>query len=85
MPMRMPNPIPLPTPEINRLRAAAALIPIIESRLLESSALAESALWAGKIDSTTNDQIIEKLNEVKEAAGKETADALEKIHQASRT
>jgi len=32
----MPKPIPRSTPEINRLRAAAALIPIIESGLADS-------------------------------------------------
>ena len=35
--------IPAPTPEINRLRAAAALIPIIESGLLESRLSVERA------------------------------------------
>jgi hypothetical protein len=35
--------IPPPTPEINRLRAAAALIPIIESGLLESKLSVERA------------------------------------------
>ncbi len=47
-------------------------------------ALAESALLAGKIDTTTYDQIIEKLREVKDA-GKETTDALEEFtKQAAR-
>ena len=39
----MPNQIPPSTPEINRLRAAAALIPIIESGLLESRLSVERA------------------------------------------
>jgi hypothetical protein len=39
----MPNKIPLSTPEINRLRAAAALIPIIESGLAESRITPERA------------------------------------------
>jgi len=48
-------------------------------------ALAESALLAGNIDSTTYDQIIEKLRDVKDA-GKETTDALEEFtKQAART
>lgn len=47
-------------------------------------ALAESALLAGKIDTTTYDQIIEKLRDVKDA-GKETTDALEEFtKQAAR-
>jgi len=39
----MPNQIPPPSPEINRLRAAAALIPIIESGLLASKLSIERA------------------------------------------
>ena len=39
----MSRQIPPSTPEINRLRAAAALIPIIESRLLESKLSVERA------------------------------------------
>ena len=39
----MAKKIPLSTPEINRLRAAAALIPIIESGLAESRLSAERA------------------------------------------
>ena len=39
----MPNQIPLSTPKINRLRAAAALIPIIERGLLESRLSRERA------------------------------------------
>ncbi len=39
----MPNKIPVPTPEINRLRAAAALIPIIEAGLAESRITAKRA------------------------------------------
>jgi hypothetical protein len=39
----MPNQIPPSTPAINRLRAAAALIPIIESGLLESKLSMERA------------------------------------------
>lgn len=40
----MSKQIPPPTPEINRLRAAAALIPIIESGLLTSKLSIERAL-----------------------------------------
>jgi len=39
----MSKQIPPPTPEINRLRAAAALIPIIESGLLASKLSIERA------------------------------------------
>ena len=39
----MPKKIPLSTPEINRLTAAAALIPIIESGLAESRITTERA------------------------------------------
>ena len=39
----MSNPIPPSTPEISRLRAAAALIPMIESGLLESKLSIERA------------------------------------------
>lgn len=39
----MPNQIPPPTPEINRLRAAAARIPIIECGLAESKLSFERA------------------------------------------
>ena len=39
----MATQIPPPTPEINRLRAAAALIPIIESGLLASKLSLERA------------------------------------------
>lgn len=39
----MPDQIPPPTPQINRLRAAAALIPIVESGLLESRLSVERA------------------------------------------
>ncbi len=39
----MPNLIPPPTPEINRLRAAAALIPIIETGLADSKLSVERA------------------------------------------
>ena len=39
----MPNQIPPPSPEINRLKAAAALIPIIESGLLASKLSVERA------------------------------------------
>jgi len=40
----MPNQIPPSTPAINRLRAAAALIPIIESGFLESRLSVERAV-----------------------------------------
>ncbi|MEF8704283.1 MAG: hypothetical protein V5B32_13790 [Candidatus Accumulibacter sp. UW26] len=50
----MSQKIPPPTPEINRLRAAAALIPIIESGLLESKLSVErAALMASFCEWTT--------------------------------
>jgi hypothetical protein len=50
----MSRQIPPPTPEINRLRAAAALIPIIESGLLESKLSVErAALMASFCEWTT--------------------------------
>ena len=39
----MPKSIPPPTPELNRLRAAAALLPIIEAGLAESRLSIERA------------------------------------------
>lgn len=46
--------IPPPTPEINRLRAAAALIPIIESGLADSKLSVErAALMASFCEGTT--------------------------------
>lgn len=50
----MPKSIPPPTPEINRLRAAAALIPIIEAGLVDSKLSAErAALMAAFCEWTT--------------------------------
>lgn len=50
----MPQKIHPSTPEINRLRAAAALIPIIESGLLESRLSVErAALMASFCEWTT--------------------------------
>jgi hypothetical protein len=50
----MSNQIPPSTPQINRLRAAAALIPIIESGLLESKLSVErAALMASFCEWTT--------------------------------
>ena len=50
----MSKQIPPATPEINRLRAAAALIPIIESGLLESKLSVErAALMASFCEWTT--------------------------------
>jgi hypothetical protein len=50
----MSRQIPPSTPEINRLRAAAALIPIIESGLLESKLSVErAALMASFCEWTT--------------------------------
>ena len=50
----MPDQIPPSTPKINRLRAAAALIPIIESGLLDSRLSVErAALMASFCEWTT--------------------------------
>ena len=50
----MSRQIPPSTPEINRLRAAAALIPIIESGLLESKVSVDrAALMASFCEWTT--------------------------------
>ena len=50
----MSRQIPPSTPEINRLRAAAALIPIIESGLLESKlSIDRAALMASFCEWTT--------------------------------
>ena len=50
----MSRQIPPSTPEINRLRAAAALIPIIESGLLESKlSVDRAALMASFCEWTT--------------------------------
>ena len=62
----MPNQIRSSTPEINRLRAAAALIPIIESGLLESRLSVERAAlmasfceWA--VEKPSDDPEVAKL------------------------
>jgi len=64
----MPNQIRSSTPEINRLRAAAALIPIIESGLLESRLSVERAAlmasfceWA--VEKPSDDPEVAKLAE----------------------
>ena len=50
----MPKQIPLATPELNRLRAAAGLIPIIEAGLADSRLSAErAALMASFCEWTT--------------------------------
>ena len=62
----MPNQIPPSTPAINRLRAAAALIPIIESGLADSRlSIERAALMASFCEWTTenlpDDPDLEKL------------------------
>lgn len=64
----MSKSLPLPSPELNRLRAASALIPIIESGLAESKLSAERAAltasfceWAAEI--TPSDPEESKLSE----------------------
>ena len=53
----MPKSLPPPSPQLNRLRAAAALIPLIESGLADSKLSAERAAllasfceWAAEIE-----------------------------------
>ena len=58
--------VPAPTPEINRLRAAAALIPIIESGLIDSKiSTSRASLMASFSEWTTenisNDPHVVKL------------------------
>ncbi len=64
----MAKKIPLSTPEINRLRAAAALIPIIESGLADARLSTERAAlmasfceWA--VESPFRDPVAAKLAE----------------------
>ena len=64
----MPKQIPPPTPEINRLRAAAAMVAIIESELLASKLSMERAAlmasfceWAAECPS--DDPYVVKLAE----------------------
>ncbi|MBS1196709.1 MAG: hypothetical protein H6R18_494 [Proteobacteria bacterium] len=60
----MPKQIPSPTPELNRLRAAAALIPIIESGLADSKLTAERAsLMAAFCEWTTENVLAEPETE----------------------
>jgi hypothetical protein len=75
----MPKLIPAPTPTLNRLRAAAALMPIIESGLsdgklsIERAALMASFCeWAAKADVASDDErllaqtIVSSLNPLKD-------------------
>lgn len=64
----MPKSLPLPSPELNRLRAAAALIPIIETGLADAKLSPERAAlmasfceWAVEITPSDPDEI--KLSE----------------------
>jgi len=64
----MPKQVPPPTPQINRLRAAAALIPIIESGLLASklsieraSLMASFCEWT--VETPSDDPDVAKLAE----------------------
>ena len=61
----MPNQIPPPSPEINRLRAAAALIPIIESGLLASKLSIERAALMASFCEWTVEQPSDDPNLVK--------------------
>lgn len=75
----MPKVLPPPTPVLNRLRAAAGLIPLIESGLSDSKLSIERAAlmlafceWAAQVDSQEPDelrlatQIQEGLDRLKE-------------------
>jgi hypothetical protein len=64
----MPKSLPMPSPELNRLRAAAALIPIIESGLAEAKWSAERVAlmasfceWAAELTPSEPEEI--KLSE----------------------
>ena len=61
----MSKQIPPPTPEINRLRAAAALIPIIESGLLASKLSIERAAVMASFCEWTVEQPSDDPNVVK--------------------
>ena len=61
----MSNQIPPPSPEINRLRAAAALIPIIESGLLASKLSVERAALMASFCEWTVEQRSDDPNVVK--------------------
>ena len=61
----MPNQIPPPSPEINRLRAAAALIRIIESGLLASKLSVERAALMASFCEWTVEQPSDDPNLVK--------------------
>ncbi len=80
----MSNQIPSSTPEINRLRAAAALIPIIESGLLESKLSVERAAlmasfceWA--VENVPDDPDLVKLAETVGAGLKRIKMALSSV------
>ncbi len=60
----MPKSLPLTTPLLNRLRAAAALIPIIESGLSDRTLSQERAAlmasfceWANTVETTTPEEL----------------------------
>ncbi len=61
----MSNQIPPSTPEINRLRAAAALIPIIESGLLESKLSVERAVLMASFCEWTTENVPDDPDAVK--------------------
>lgn len=61
----MPNQIPPTSPEINRLRAAAALIPIIESGLLASKLSIERAALMASFCEWTVEQPSDDPNLIK--------------------
>jgi hypothetical protein len=61
----MSKQIPPPTPEINRLRAAAALIPIIEAGLLASKLSVERAAVMASFCEWTVEQPSDDPNVVK--------------------
>jgi hypothetical protein len=68
----MPKPLPAPSAKLNRLRAAAALIPIIESGIADSKLSVERAAlmasfceWASQIQTSDEDetQLQERIRE----------------------
>ena len=78
--------VPAPTPEINRLRAAAALIPIIESGLVDSKMSMQRAVpmvtfceWA--TESISDDPHVVKLAQTVEIGLKRVKATLAAVDQ----
>ena len=61
----MSNPVAPPSPEINHLRAAVALIPVIESRLADSKLTPERASLMAAFCEWTTESAFDKPEAVK--------------------